>query len=248
MKTKNRTNRIYTVYEIWDLEKIEPFYVGKTFVGSLREQGHLREAKNPFYPVHYKLAKMIANETSFEFRIVFESLIEDEAFLEEIRLIKFYGRRDKGLGPLLNISDGGDGPRGFSEEQRRRWSEIRKGRPSPHRGKRYKHKNPSPKKGKPWTQTQRDWYDNRSEAEIKQKSQRSSESHMGQQQSEEWRKEHSERMMGENNPNFGKVGYYAGKVGPWAGKSHPNKGRKKGPDGKLYYPFELFEKFGIETK
>ena len=42
-------------------------------------------------------------------------------------------------------------------------SENRKGRPSPHIGKRYKHKNPSPKKGKPWSETQRTQYENLTE-------------------------------------------------------------------------------------
>lgn len=42
---------------------------------------------------------------------VFEGT-ESECFLKECELIAFYGRRDKGLGPLVNLTDGGEGTTG----------------------------------------------------------------------------------------------------------------------------------------
>ena len=48
---------------------------------------------------------------------VFEGT-EAECFAKERELIAFYGRRDKGLGPLVNLTDGGEGTSGavLSEE------------------------------------------------------------------------------------------------------------------------------------
>ena len=234
--------KTYIVYELWDLERNEPFYVGKTFEGSGRLSQHITESKKKKYSKHHRMLSI--GENNVDFRVVFSSENEAEVFQKEIELIESYGRRDRNTGCLLNLCDGGDGPRGFSDEQIARWCEIRKGVIPWNAGKvGYKHKVPSPKKGKPWSNKQREWYDGRSQEEIERRSRRSSESHKGQQQSDEWRAEHSSRMRGEGNPNYGKIGYFAGKTGPWAGKSHPNKGRKQGPDGKLYSRIEWEAQF-----
>ena len=44
---------------------------------------------------------------------VLENVTEQEAFDEEIRLIAIYGRADKNLGPLTNMTDGGEGAVGL---------------------------------------------------------------------------------------------------------------------------------------
>jgi hypothetical protein len=238
--------KTYTVYVCWDLERDEPIYVGKSSSHRNREREHRflaeNEAKTPF---HLKLREMIAQGVAFEFKIVFATQIEDESFLEEMRLIQELGRADLGKGPLLNRTDGGEGRTGWvpSDATRQLWSSQRRGIMPWNQGKSYSHSVVSPKRGKNWSTKQREWFENRTPEEIERRRERSSASHKGQQQSAEWREQHSKRMSGTGNPMFGKVGYYAGKVGPWAGKQHPNKGRKKGPDGKLYNEQEWVSTF-----
>lgn len=149
---------------------------------------------------------MIDQECLYEFRNVFESFDEKEALQEEIRLIDHYGRRDLDKGPLLNLTNGGEGASGRipSTETRKKWSEIRKGRPATNLGKRYKHKTASPKKGKPWSEAQRFCYENRTPEQIEQRRQRSSLAHKGQIQTKAMRAAQSSRMSGDKNPNFGK--------------------------------------------
>ena len=64
--------------------------------------------------------------------ILQENLTWEQACDLERKMIAFYGRRDKGLGPLVNMTDGGDGAQGAvrSEEtkqkQRESWTEDRR--------------------------------------------------------------------------------------------------------------------------
>lgn len=56
------------------------------------------------------------------------NLDEYEAFDLEIRLIRWYGRKDLGTGVLLNKSDGGDGSRNMSPITKKKLSEAHKGK------------------------------------------------------------------------------------------------------------------------
>ena len=60
-----------------------------------------------------------------------EGLSEDDALLEECRLILMYGRIDNGTGILRNLTDGGEGISGLiaTPERRRKIGEAHKGRP-----------------------------------------------------------------------------------------------------------------------
>ena len=59
--------------------------------------------------------------------ILHENLEWEEACEIEKELIAFYGRKDLGTGILRNLTDGGDGARGISEETKRKISKSKKG-------------------------------------------------------------------------------------------------------------------------
>ena len=61
---------------------------------------------------------------------ILNNLTEEQAFQNEIDFISWYGRVDSGNGILRNLTDGGDGASGliFSEEQKRKMSEAKKGK------------------------------------------------------------------------------------------------------------------------
>jgi hypothetical protein len=238
---------MFIVYEVWCLELNQVFYVGKGKDVDERHQQHLKAARRkkngPAF--HKKLRSMIECGAPYEFRVVFESPHEADAIAEERRRITSYGRRDLETGPLLNLTDGGEGSSGrVPEATRAIWREQRKGRKPWVFGKKFKQKKPHPRKGKTWTEAQRAASNARTPETRARRYAKWKETYVPPVKPDEVIAALKERMSGSGNPNYGKVGYFAGKVGPWAGKSHPNKGRKKGPDGKLYAPDELLRKFG----
>ena len=112
----NRTRlKNYYIYVYLDPEKpgkyiygeysfdFEPFYVGK---GKGNRIFHFRQPSGPF------LKKKMNKVLSPIYLMVQRSLREQEAFLEEIKMIAIIGRRDQGKGPLCNLTDGGDGVSG----------------------------------------------------------------------------------------------------------------------------------------
>ena len=99
---------IYVTYELWNPIKNLPFYVG---AGSQnRPNDHLKEAKKAKNKSHkYNTIRHIWDQSKeVEIKIVFQGTRE-KAFLLEKELIKKYGRANLGLGPLTNLTDGGDG-------------------------------------------------------------------------------------------------------------------------------------------
>lgn len=73
--------------------------------------------------------KKIVNEEGYICEIVKFTESEEEAYLEEIKLIKEIGRADLGLGTLINLTDGGDGGLGL------KWNGRRAGKNNPMYGK-----------------------------------------------------------------------------------------------------------------
>jgi hypothetical protein len=71
----------------------------------------------------------IVNKYGFEVDIIFNDISYEEAKEGEKLLIKLYGRKDLGLGPLVNMTDGGEGTLGriVSEETRKKISDLKKG-------------------------------------------------------------------------------------------------------------------------
>jgi hypothetical protein len=87
-----------------------PIYVGKGRSANRRAHSHIRRTHNPFFA--NILAKIYAAGFEPEIEIVARFEDEQDAFDMEQKLIATYGRRDLGLGTLVNLSDGGDGPNG----------------------------------------------------------------------------------------------------------------------------------------
>jgi hypothetical protein len=96
--------RRFYVY-IWFRNNGVPCYVGKGQGG--RWKDHVKSARNPH------LANIFAKANSdMPVVIVREGLTEEQAFETEVALIKAIGRKiDKG--PLVNLTDGGDGVSGL---------------------------------------------------------------------------------------------------------------------------------------
>ena len=110
----------------------EPFYVGK---GKHKQHlNHILESKNNFKNGNqFKLNKIrkIIKETGSNPIVIklIEGLSEDESFKLESETINSIGRKDLNLGPLVNMTNGGDGISGyrFSEESKINRSNRMKG-------------------------------------------------------------------------------------------------------------------------
>ena len=107
-----------------------PLYVGMGHAN--RDVSHLktvkrgRNLKNPHFCNILK--KMLLEGTVPIIKRVAEGLTADEAKAEEKRLIKEIGRSDLRLGPLTNMTDGGDGYVGWSDEARKKLGEKKRGK------------------------------------------------------------------------------------------------------------------------
>jgi hypothetical protein len=106
------------VYRHRRLDTNEIFYIG---IGS-EKRAKDKTRRTSFW-------KNIVSKTKYEVEIIHNNLSWEEACEKEISLIKEYGRRDKGLGTLVNMTDGGEGSTGNirSEETRMKISNSMKG-------------------------------------------------------------------------------------------------------------------------
>lgn len=104
----------FYVYKHFRKDTQEVFYVGKG-------EGNRYKSKIGRNPYWHNIVK----KHGFKWEIVdyFES--EELAFRAEAKLIAEIGRKDLGLGPLVNLSDGGEGASGAirTPEQRKTYSE-----------------------------------------------------------------------------------------------------------------------------
>ena len=127
----------YYVYSLSDPTDTRglPFYIGKGL--NNRCFRHLAEGvyKQSKFPVHAKVRKLKAAGVEPIVAKIKTDMSEPEAFELEIQLIRFYGRRDQGKGPLMNITDGGESCGGcragipLSEEHKRRIGDALRGKP-----------------------------------------------------------------------------------------------------------------------
>ncbi len=99
---------------IWLRENGTPYYVGK---GS-SDRGFVSDGHRVKCPAD--ISRILVQEFP----------CETDAFAAEAFLIGYYGREDIGTGCLRNLTDGGGGVVGYrpTEEVRKKWSAVHKGR------------------------------------------------------------------------------------------------------------------------
>jgi len=112
----------YYVYRHIRLDTNTPFYVGK----GKDKRCFSNKYRNKYW-------HNIVNSVGYDIEIMLDNLTEQEAITKEIEFIKLY----KSLGYCeANMTDGGEGLSGYkhSDLTKKRWSEIRKGRPCGNKG------------------------------------------------------------------------------------------------------------------
>lgn len=114
----------YTVY--CEPDASIPSYVGKGKDG--RAFKHIKA--QTYFGRHLRAS---AARGDFPLFVRVQQPSERAALNEEVRLIALHGRKDKGLGPLYNLTDGGEGSSGWtpSAETCRKISAANKGKSRP---------------------------------------------------------------------------------------------------------------------
>jgi len=110
----------------------EPFYIGKG-MGSRcysPQRGYNSYLMN-------KINKISMEADGHIIETVIENVFEEDAFICEIKLIELIGRIDKKKGPLVNLTDGGEGSYGISDEQKELRSKMFSGKNNPFYGKKH---------------------------------------------------------------------------------------------------------------
>lgn len=137
----NKNMNTYYTYIYYHPDTMLPFYVG---IGKDRRRfSHLKEAK--ICPIPKKgqhklntIREILREGKEPIIKIIDSNLTRDEAKDREEDLIANIGRRDLGTGPLTNQTKGGDGFRGWSEDQKQAMRERNKRLgivPPPQKGK-----------------------------------------------------------------------------------------------------------------
>ena len=100
------TNTCY-VYRHIRLDKNEPFYVG---IGSDKYYYRAYQSKPKTRSQYWN---KIAAKTDYEVEIIMDGLSWEEAIKKEIEFISLYGRLNTKTGILCNLTDGGEGSKGY---------------------------------------------------------------------------------------------------------------------------------------
>jgi hypothetical protein len=115
------------VYQHITNDESLPFYIG---IGKKKNYSRAKTKfdRNQFW-------SNIVNKHGFKHIILYENISYEEACKLEIELIAKYGRRDLGTGCLCNLTNGGEGKSGISEEERLVRSNRFSGENNPNYGK-----------------------------------------------------------------------------------------------------------------
>ena len=105
----------------------EVFYIG---IGQEEKRAKSKSDRNNYW-------HNVVNKYGYEVQILKSDLTWEDACEMEKVLISWFGRRDLGLGTLVNLTDGGEGNVGWvaSDETRARMSKSKKGKLSHNYGK-----------------------------------------------------------------------------------------------------------------
>ena len=107
------------VYRHIRKDKNEVFYIG---IGINENRAYNFKKRNEYW-------KRIFNITEIEVEILFEDISYEDACKKEMEFIKLYGRKDLGLGTLVNMTDGGENNAGriFTEKHRKKIGDAQRG-------------------------------------------------------------------------------------------------------------------------
>jgi len=119
---KNQDKKLCYVYRHIRLDKNEVFYIGK----GTNTDGKYRRSKTK--SSRTSRWKNIVNKHGYDIEIIIDGLSEIEANETEKYYILHYGRIDLGTGTLVNLTSGGDGNNGTSEETKRKQSDAKRGK------------------------------------------------------------------------------------------------------------------------
>lgn len=119
---------IFYVYRHIRLDADEVFYIGtgtKNF-SRVSERATYKRAYNKSH--RHPTWKDVVSITNYEVEIIFETTSKKECFDKEEEFIKLYGRKDLGLGTLVNVCNGGGGTkqRTISEKTKEKISKTKK--------------------------------------------------------------------------------------------------------------------------
>lgn len=98
------------IYRHTRLDNNEVFYIG---IGISNKRPYEKSNRNKYW-------NNIVNKTEYEVEILKKDLLYDNAKELEKILISYYGRKDLGLGTLVNMTDGGEGSQGVIPSKSKR--------------------------------------------------------------------------------------------------------------------------------
>ena len=106
------------VYSHTRLDNNTIFYIG---IGKDLKRAYSKNSRNNHW-------NNIISKTDYKVNILFDNLNWEEACKKEVELISFYGRKDIKTGELVNMTNGGEGVKGHSEETIKKIVKAHKGR------------------------------------------------------------------------------------------------------------------------
>lgn len=106
------------VYSHTRLDNNTIFYIG---IGNEYKRAYCKYKRNNYW-------NNIVSKSDYKVDILFENLTWEDACKKEVELISLYGRKDMNKGSLVNMTDGGEGVKGHSQESIKKIVKAHKGR------------------------------------------------------------------------------------------------------------------------